>query len=328
MTTRRFAIILTILLFTITLTGCFFLPEEDEYLPPPLREPGRIEYTTVEVTRGDISDEVRGQGVVEARSGVVVSFGNISGLLKALHFRSGHDVEEGDLMAELQNDELLEKLRRQEIYTRLAEIDFERSRRGTRLDREAAQLRLDLSKLDLELAREEAERTLLYAPVSGRIVYATRTMINEQINPYQDIFTIVDMSDLVLRVSGEFASRTPLGTEVKIMINSEIHFGTIIQVPALSPVDSEDRDIAVIECDTLDPADFNLGTGFLIINELASAEDAVIVQTSFIRHDGGRTYVILLENGVPVERNVVIGLSTTTLTEIISGLSEGDLLVQ
>jgi len=136
------------------------------------------------------------------------------------------------------------------------------------------------------------------------------------------------MSDLVLRVSGEFASRTPLGTELKIIINSEVHIGTIIQVPALSPVDSEDSEIAVIECDTLDPADFNLGTGFLLINELASVKDAIVVQTSFIRHDGDRTYVILLENGAPVERNVVTGLTTTTLTEIISGLSEGDLLIQ
>jgi len=312
----------------LALAGCFLLPQEDEYLQPPLRAPDRIEYTTVEVTIGSIADEVRGNGAVEARSGETVSFGAISGRLKDLHFNAGHDVQEGDLLAELLNDDLLEALERQEIYTRLAEIDFERNRRGSRLDREVAQLRLDLSKLDLKKAQENVEKTFLFAPMSGRITYSTNIKTGEYIEPFKSIFTIVDMTDLCLRISSDFVSKVPLGATVRFTLNNETHYGTVVQVPSLNPADVSDRNVAVIESESLNFDEIRLGAAFTIIYERARVDDAIVIQSSLIRREGTRTYVVLLENGVPVERAVVIGISTTSYTEIIEGLFEGELIIQ
>jgi len=311
----------------ISLTGCFLLPQEDEILQPPLRAPDRIEYSTVEVTRGNLSDEVRGFGVVEARTATSVSFG-IAGRLGKLHFISGSDVEEGDLLAELVNDDLVEALQRQEIYTRLDEIVFEQSRRGaTRLNREAAQLRFDLSKLDLEKAQEAVEKTRLYAPMSGRIVYTTNTRIDDFVSVYQSIYTIADTANLNLRVTDSFASQIPLGVTVNFIFNDVVHSGTVVQVPSLNPNDADDKNVTVIECDTLDIEDMPLGTSFTIFFSRASVENAIVVDRSLIRSDGGRSYVIMLDNGTPVERNVTLGIVTGSFAEILDGLQEGEFIV-
>jgi len=310
------------------LSGCFLLPQEDEYLQPPLRAPDRIEYVTFEVTRGNISDDVRGYGTVDPRSGTIISFGAISGRLKALHFHSGQNVEEGDLLAELQNDDLLEALQRQEIYTRLAEIDFERYRGYTRLDREAAQLRLDLSYLDLEKAREAVEKTRVYAPMSGNISYRVNLKIDEYIEPFLPIYTIADVSNLILRMSDDTASRVPLGAEVSFLMDSEVYYGTVVQIPSLNPGDARDKNITVIESDSLDPERIRIGARFTMVYTRASSENAIVIQNSLIRQEGNRSYVILLENNVPVERSIVIGLSTVTHSEIIEGLQEGEIIIQ
>ena len=324
---RKVIPLFIVLIFIFVLSGCFFLPQEDEYLPPPLRAPDRIEYSTIEVTRGDIADEIRGSGTAEARSAESVTFGNAPGRLKILHFLLNQEVEEGELLAELQNEELLDALSRQEIYTRLAEIDFERNRRGSRLDREAAQLRLDLSRLDLEKARAAVEKTRLYAPISGRIVYRVNLKTDEYVEAFLPIYGIADFSEINLRISNDFANRVPLGSTVKFFVSNETHFGTVVQVPSLNPADAADKHIAVIECDTLGEEVLRIGTSFVIIYERASVENAIVIQSSLIRYDLGRTYVILLENDTPVERNVVVGISTGAYSEIISGLEEGELII-
>ncbi|MCL2820778.1 MAG: efflux RND transporter periplasmic adaptor subunit [Oscillospiraceae bacterium] len=319
--------IVTALLFT--LTGCFLLPEEEEFLQPPLRAPDRVEFTTIEVTRGDIADEVRGTGYLEARISTTVSFGDVSGRLKTLYFFSGHDVEEGDLLAELENDDLIEAYERQKIYTRLAEIDFERvPRRAPRLDREAAQLRLNLSKLDLERARTAVENTMLYSPVSGRIVYTTGFRLGEVVPNHSSIYSIADTENLVLRVSDDFASKVPLGTEVSFVLNTEIYNGTVVQTPPLNPDDAFDKGITVIECKDLELGDTRLGSGFSVTHRRASAENVIVIQNYLIRHDAGRSFVIILENGTPLERTVTVGISTSTFSEITDGLQEGDLLIR
>jgi len=315
----------SILIFS--LAGCFFLPQEDEILQPPLRAPDRVEYRTVEVTRGDLHDEIRGFGTVEGRSGATVSFGDISGRIKQLYFASGQNVEEGDLLAELFNEDLLEALYRQEIYTRLAEIEFEKTRNAAALDREAAQLRLDLSRLDLEKARAAVENTRVYAPISGFIVYTTNRRVNDFIEPFSTLYTIINLDDLYIRVSDDFASKLLIGTEVRFTVNDTTHYGRIIQAPAYNPGTAGDRNVSVIDCDTLDPRDIHLGASILLHYSRESVTDVIIVQRSLIRFEAGRSYVFLLENGFPVERDIIMGITANAQTEVIEGLYEGELII-
>ena len=319
------------LLLIVILGGCFLLPEEEQALAPPLRAPDRIEFRTVEVTRGDIVDELRANGTIETRVSATVSFNSNSGRLKRLYSSSGRDVEEGELLAELENDELLRALERQEMYHRLAEIDFERTRRipgMTRLDREAAEIYLALSAIDLEKAQTAVDNTQLYSPMAGRIVYSSPYRMGDFIDAYTTIFHIADVSDLVIRVSGDFASSIPLGATVYVIDDAKKHEGTIIQVPSLNPSDAGDRSIAAIDAPTIELGPRKLGTTLSIVYERGRAENVIVIERSYIKQIEGRSYVLILVDGVPIERTVVLGITNNSYAEIVDGLEEGDLLLQ
>ena len=319
------------LIFSLLLPGCSLLPREDEVLQPPLRAPNRVEYSTAEVTRGTIINEIQGMGVVEAKETTMVSFQNTSGRIKAFYAVVGADIQEGDLLAELHNDELIETLERRELYYRLAEIEYENLRRNhslTRLDREAAQIRLRLSEMDLEKARLNVENTQIFAPVSGRIIYSTSLRNDEYIESFIAVFGIVDLSQLILRVSGDFATRVPVGAEVSVFYEGERHIGIAVQSPTLTPQSATDSNHLIIDTPTLETEQWRLGNRIAIIYELERAEDVIVIESSLIRTRPGRSYVLVLIDDVPVERNVVIGIANNAYSEIVEGLYEGELVIR
>ena len=57
-------------------------------------------------------------------------------------------------------------------------------------------------------------------------------------------------------------------------------------------------------------------------------DDTLILNTSFVEKKNGKT-VVLKKNGTTNDRTeVVTGISNATLTEIVSGVSEGDTIVR
>ncbi len=60
---------------------------------------------------------------------------------------------------------------------------------------------------------------------------------------------------------------------------------------------------------------------------LATKANAFTISNLAIRSQGGRRYVEALKAGAPVEVTPVFGITNGTITEITSGLEEGDLVV-
>jgi len=220
-------------------------------------------------------------------------------------------------------------LQRQELYARLAEIEYQKiSNSLWGLDREAAEIRLTLSRMDLEKAREAVERTRLYAPISGRIVYRAYLQADDFIQSYTSLFSIADLSQISLRVSDDLASKVPVGAAVRVIVDKETHYGTVVQAPVMNPSDASDRNVAVIDSPTIKLEQNRLGRSYPVFFERASAEDVIVIERSLVRMNTGRTYVIVLINNIPVERNVVVGISNNSYIEIVDGLREGELIVQ
>jgi hypothetical protein len=164
--------------------------------------------------------------------------------------------------------------------------------------------------------------------MSGRIVYRTPARNDDYINAFTTLFSISDISQIVIRVSGELAANTTVGSEVYMIMDDVRYEGTIVQAPSLNPADAEDRTIAVVDSPTLEIDPRRLGGFINIIFERGRAEDAIVIDRSLIRAREGRSYVLVLTDGIPMERTVVIGVTSNSFAEIVEGLEEGELLVQ
>ena len=60
---------------------------------------------------------------------------------------------------------------------------------------------------------------------------------------------------------------------------------------------------------------------------LERREGVVVVPRSVVETYVNRTYVQVLEDGLPVERDVEVGIETPTRAEIRTGLSAGEAVV-
>ena len=60
---------------------------------------------------------------------------------------------------------------------------------------------------------------------------------------------------------------------------------------------------------------------------LSSKPDVLMVPASAVKSQGGSSYVQVLVNGAPQKKTVVTGVSNDTMTEIVSGLGEGEAVI-
>jgi len=102
--------------------------------------------------------------------------------------------------------------------------------------------------------------------------------------------------------------------------------GTVSQV---GPVQSSDGSYAYPVVVDLPTSATGLFTGSTAnISIITSAvKDVLAVPTSAVNTDRGRSYVLMLSSGIPVEKVVKVGLVGYTYTQVISGLKEGDSVV-
>ncbi|MDD4797030.1 MAG: RND transporter, partial [Eubacteriales bacterium] len=60
---------------------------------------------------------------------------------------------------------------------------------------------------------------------------------------------------------------------------------------------------------------------------VSSSHDALVIPRNVILTDGNRRFVQVLEDGVKAERDIKLGLETSTQAEVLEGLSEGELVI-
>lgn len=197
--------------------------------PPP-------NYRTAEVTRGNIESAIVALGTVEPKNYVDVG-AQVSGILQAIHYEVGDEVQQGDLLAEI-DPELaqsrvdstqaqllqLEASRRQQVaQLALARADAERARalraadaisqaeaEATQAQYEVAQAQLQQTDAQIAGAQSSLEGDLtslnytrIYAPMTGTVI-SHSAVVGQTLNAAQTAPIIMRVADLsVMTVSAD-----------------------------------------------------------------------------------------------------------------------------
>ncbi len=116
-------IILSMLVFVVT--ACGILPEEEGELVPPLLEPEKVTYKTIEAELGTIEDSVMVRGVFVPTKTKEHYFRYRSGKINKVYVKLGSVVKKGDLLADLINDEILKDINNQELEVGICKDDYD-----------------------------------------------------------------------------------------------------------------------------------------------------------------------------------------------------------
>jgi HlyD family secretion protein len=307
----------------------------------------------VRVARRNIEHVVKATGIIKPRIGAEVNVGSrVSGEVRRLYVRIGDHVTKGQLLAELDDRDLI--ARRDEAAAALQQADVNLSYAKTDLQRKrelTAAAVLSRSELDVaERAAAVAEKqvtaaratvayattqlayTRIVAPIGG-VVASVSTEEGETVAASFAAPTFVTLLDLARLEVWAYVDETDIG---RIRVGQQARFTVDTygddefegRVTAVYPK-AEIRD-NVVNYVTLvrfePPRDRTLRPEMTTTVRIAleTRENVLALPIRAVRRDGSRTFV-LSRRGDAIERRLVTtGSRDESYWEIVEGLREGD----
>jgi len=234
--------------------------------------------------------------------------------------------------ARAQLQQALGQLASAKAQVRQAEANLARARKGPSAeDLAAARAQVDQARVALELARLRLDDAVIKAPFDGTVtavniesgqlaVVGAPAIVVAKLEPLHVSLTI-DETDIARLQVGQPATIT-----LDAFPGKELH-GTVTDV---LPMASIQQGVVTYRVRVdLDPTDVPVRPGMTAnVNiEVARKENALLIPNRAVRFQGGQRVVSVVRDDQIVEVPITVGLSNEEQTEVLGGLSEGDLVV-
>lgn len=311
-------------------TGCYLLPEEEETLQAPELKVKEVTYTTYKVERGDIERWETGTGYFASTRNEMLLFGK-NGTLKKIYVRSGETVTEGQLLAELDTDDVADKIEYQEYIVEKAKLNYyAQAENGYGYATQIAKLDYDYQQKQLDKLYAQAEDSAIYSPMDGVVTYAAGLKAGDYVDSERGIVTVADPGSLIIMYKPEKLEEiyTGMTLDIKMKNDEKSYTGTVVQTPSDAPAGATDEDKANIYIELDETPEFAaIGTSVNIELLLDKKEDVIALPSKYLSKVSTRYYVRVLADGLPEERDVTVGINNGSLYEITGGLEVGEELV-
>lgn len=327
---RRLALTLCVSLICTLLSGCYLLPEEEATLEAPTLTVKEVTYSTYEVTLGNIERWEEGSGHFASTVNETLLFGK-SGTLKKIHVRSGDEVVTGQLLAELDTNNIEDQIEHQEYVVEKARLNYyAQAENGYGYGTQIAKLDYEYQQKQLEKLYAQAEDSAIYAPFDGIVTYAAGIAAGDYVDAERAIVTVSDPTKLIILYKPTNVQEIYTGMTLDITMKNDenTYTGTVVQTPADVPADASDEAKAnvYIELDKT-PEFADIGTSVNISLLLDSKENIIVLPSKYISKVATRYYVRVLVDGLPEERDVTLGINNGSHYEITGGLEVGEEIV-
>lgn len=325
---HKFVCVTLILCFTVSCTN------EKEEKPNTVIRPVNL----IEINLSDI-EAYRFPGEVEASKRASLAF-RVPGYITQYHVLSGQDVEKGQLLVELDQNDYHKRLDIEQANFDLATVQHKRAAAlvkeflisSQEYDKTASNLRV--AEANLKTAKANLSYTKIYAPYKGRVA----ARYNEKYENVQAQMPVLSFqSDNAIDISVSLPERL-IGTFKNIQDRLEklaVSFSVApgneynATVKEVSSVADEDTGSFEIILTLPSPKDFNLVPGMaasvaLELN-VAGNKKAIVIDDSAILSEDGNVYVWRYQPTTQTVEKVKIVLSSSNT--LLSGLDNGDLIV-
>ena len=188
-------------------------------------------------------------------------------------------------------------------------------------------------QIALDEAHERLEETDIYAPITGIII---QKLVEEgqiissgisNVSGGTPLAEIADMSRMFIIADVDETDIGAIRTGQKVEVTADAFYGEIFRgkVLRISPKGIVENSITVFKVKIE-----ILGQGKNILKPMMSSnvdiitnkvKNTIYMPREAVRRTGGRTYAVILNNEVPEEIQIEIGIQTPIHTEVLSGLN-------
>ncbi|MDD3244279.1 MAG: efflux RND transporter periplasmic adaptor subunit [Eubacteriales bacterium] len=316
-------------------SGCqYLLPEEEEPLAPPLVEAKEVTYRTVTAGKVELLEKYETKN---ARAGAATQaslyFDYSGGRIDEVKVKSGDTVKKGDTLVTLNVGDLKYEIDRAYYALQRARLTVQQ----IEADPNANAIELEKAKLEEKTCASvysqlsnKRKNSSLVSPIDGVVTYVTTAKAGEYVEAYTPLVTVADQSQMVLTFEDSTGSNIfKTGMAVELTYKNNTYAGSITSAPFDRPqeVPSNQKGTVFVGCGADLMAVLQPGDEVKVKAVLESRTDVLAVPRNVILTSGTRRFVQIVEDGLKVERDVKVGLETSTYSEILEGLSEGDMVI-
>ena len=307
---------------------------------------------TYRVTRQNVAERITYTGTLEALRKTSITPENGGKIAKIL-VREGDAVRQGQVLAELETEAIRLQLQQAEAGVAVAEASrkdalknkermdrlikenavSEQQREQVLLAFDAADAQFRQVRAALDLARHALDVSIMKAPWSG-IIASKNAEVGDVINPMMGsysaasgVLTLMDFSKVkvVIDVTQRDISRIRRGQAVVLRTPAAQgrEFAGEVSLVNLA-ADSATKKFRVETLFDNPGLELRPGTFGDVTLEVRMREGVPALPQRAILDNN---HVFVAEGGKAVRKNVTLGLQNTILVEILSGISEGDLVI-
>jgi membrane fusion protein (multidrug efflux system) len=301
-------------------------------------EEALVEVSTVKDTLFNHYLEV--QGNVDTKENILVQ-PEFSGILTSLTVKAGDRVAKGQILGRVDDAGMSQQLANAENQYALAKTTYERQKNlwdkkiGSEIQYLQAQTQMVSAQKSVAQIKAQLSKTVIRAPFSGTIddVFVEKGQVVSP-NP-QGLMRIVNLGNMFVSTSvpETYIGKLKIGDQVDVYLSSlgKTYIGKVRQVGSF--INPNNRSFG-IEVSLPNP------DNLLRPNQVAKLKiidytnkSAIVVPTNIVQEDGdGNKFIYTVEksngkSGNAKKTLVTIGKSSDNVTEIVSGLSENDIIV-
>ncbi len=288
---------------------------------------------TATARRGDIASFYTATATLQAQKQAQI-IARAAGVVSRVEAEEGDEVDEGQELLRIENDEYLYRLREAEANTAKLKARYDRLENMVKQhlvsveEFETARSELASAQAQEDLARLNLSYTKVTAPFAG-VVTERRIDLGQNVNPGDPLYTVADFHPLRawIHVPAREFRRLSTGQPVTLVLDSN---GIRLQgrITLISPViDAASGTIKVtVEIDDF-PPDVRPGDFAQVRVETQRRQGRILVPRAAVISEKGEDVVVLDVDGHAEMRRVETGFSNEDSIEILDGVEEGEQVV-
>lgn len=280
-----------------------------------------------------LTDEINTTGTIKANEEVELR-SEVAKKIKGIYFKEGTYVSKGKTLFKLDSDDLVARLRKQQLEEKLAVVKLEREKQllekglTPQEDYDVAENSLEKIRADITMTRIDIEKTNIKAPFSG-IIGLRNVSVGSFVNSGVALATIQDVSKVKVDFSipEKYMSMFEIGQEISFKVEG-ISGDFSAKVYAYEPkVENNTRTIVLRAVTSNEGRKLMPGTFANVELKISEVKGAYMVPTQSIIPKLKGQSVFVLRSGSANLVDVELGTRTETAVHVVSGLNEGDTLL-
>jgi membrane fusion protein (multidrug efflux system) len=257
-----------------------------------------------------------------------------SGKITDIYFEEGSFVQEGTLLAKVNDAPLQAELKKLEAQLPLAEDRLYRQQ--TLLEKDAISqetyqsvtTQLETLKADMELVKARIRQTELRAPFSG-MIGLRQVSEGAYASPSVVLASLTKISPLKVEfsLSENFVNTINLGTEISFTVENDLAVYNATVYAVESRLDMQTLNLFARARYPNADGRMKPGQSASVRINLDRIDNAIVIPSISSIKEMGRDIAYLYKNGKAREVELITGIRTSMSVEVINGLNVGDTLL-